>query len=219
MLKFWASVTSVDIGRLVEVCLALEQAGVDGVHVDVSDGVFMPDLTFGHRMVRALADRLRVPVEAHLMVVKPEEQLRAVSDAGATRASFHFESTAYPWRVATLARSLGLLVGLGFNPASPLAAIGYLDERLDFVNILTSEPDDQGERMLPRMPQRVADARQNSCESTIIQVDGGVTGNNIAALYEAGAEEVVVGRACRLGRSGRAGGSPCGPPPKHGRAQ
>lgn len=195
MTRFWASVTTVDLGRLIDVSQALEEAGLDGMHVDVSDGVFTPDLTFGYRVVRALTDRLSIPVEAHLMVVNPEEQLRAVGDAGASRASFHFESTAYPWRVACLARSLGISVGIAFNPATPLGSVGYLGEGIDFVNVLTTEPDNQGQRMLPRMSGRVAEARVSLGTDVVIQVDGGVSTTNIAGLSDAGARDFVVGRA------------------------
>jgi ribulose-phosphate 3-epimerase len=193
--RFWASVTALDLGRLVDVSQDLQEAGVDGIHVDVSDGVFAPDLTFGYRVVAALTSRLSIPVEAHLMVVNPEEQLRAVGDAGAARVSFHFESTAYPWRVVCLARSLGISVGIAFNPATAIGPAEYLLEEISFVNILTSEPDNYGEGMLPGMPRRVAEARARLGTSGVIQVDGGVATTNIRALSEAGAREFVVGRA------------------------
>jgi len=193
--RIWASVTTLDLGRLVEVSQALQEAGVDGLHVDVSDGVFVPDLTFGYRVVRALTDRLIIPVEAHLMVINPEEQLRAVSEAGASRASFHFESTAYPWRVACLGQSLGLEVGVAFNPATPLGSVGYLREGISFVDILTSEPDSRGERMLPRMAARVTEAGINLGGDVVIEVDGGVSMSNIEELSAAGASDFVVGRA------------------------
>lgn len=193
--KIWASVTTVDLGRLVEVSEALQEAGVDGIHVDVADGVFTPDLTFGYRVVMALTSRLHIPVEAHLMVVNPEEQLRAVADAGASRASFHFESTAYPWRLVHCARSLGMAIGIACNPATHLGSLEYLRDGIDFVNVLTSEPDGQGERMLPEMPRRIAAAHAMFRADVGIQVDGGVSTANLAELSANGAGEFVVGRA------------------------
>jgi ribulose-phosphate 3-epimerase len=193
--KIWASVTTVDLGRLVDVSQALQEAGVDGMHVDVADGVFTPDLTFGYRVVAALTSRLHIPVEAHLMVVNPEEQLRAVADAGASRASFHFESTAYPWRLVQCARSLGIAVGVACNPATHLGSLGYLRDGIDFVNVLTSEPDGQGEQMLPEMTRRVAATRSMLGADIAIQVDGGVSTTNLAALRASGADDFVVGRA------------------------
>lgn len=193
--RVWASLTSVDIGELVEVAQRLEAAGVDGLHVDVCDGVFVPDLTFGHRVVSALVTHTSLTVEAHLMVVTPEEQLRAVADAGASRASFHVEATRYPWRVAALGRALGLSVGVAVNPATPLAALDQVVPACDFINVLTTEPDGQGELMLPNVAQRVAGASALDGGAVVVQVDGGITPDNLSPLVAAGACEVVVGRA------------------------
>lgn len=195
MTEVWASVSTVDLGRLVAVCQALEEAGVDGIHVDISDGVFAPDLTFGYRVVAALSTRLRTPVEAHLMVANPEERLREVADAGAARASFHLEAATYPWRVIGCGRSMGIAVGVAINPVTPLASLDYLLPGVDFVNVLTTEPDGRGERLLPSMDRRVRCARAIVGDRVPVQVDGGVTEENIAGLSAAGASEFVVGRA------------------------
>jgi ribulose-phosphate 3-epimerase len=193
--RIWASVTTVDLGELVDTAQALQEAGVDGIHVDVSDGVFAPDLTFGARVVRVLTSRTSLPVEAHLMVTTPEEQLRAVADAGATQASFHFEATAYPWRLAHLARSLGLGVGVAINPATSLAPLEYLASGIDFVNVLTTEPDGHGERFLPQMYKRVAAVRALLEPTCRVEADGGVDTATMPELVRAGASDVVVGRA------------------------
>jgi len=195
MSTIWASVSTVDLGRLVDVCQALEEAGVDGIHVDVSDGVFTPDLTFGYRVVAALSTRLHIPVEAHLLVANPEERLREVAEAGATRVSFHVEATPYPWRVIGTGRSMGMAVGVAINPVTPLASLEYLLPGVDFVNVLTTEPDGRGERQLPSMDRRVAGARAITGGGVPVQVDGGVREDNIAGLRAAGASEFVVGRA------------------------
>jgi ribulose-phosphate 3-epimerase len=195
MTTVWASVSTVDLGRLVDVCQGLEDAGVDGIHVDVSDGVFAPDLTYGYRVVAALSTRLRIPVEAHLMVANPEERLGEVADAGAARASFHVEAAPYPWRVIGRARAAGIVVGVAINPVTPLASLEYLLPGVDFVNVLTTEPDGRGERLLPSMDRRVASARALTGGRVPVQVDGGVAEVNIAGLSAAGASEFVIGRA------------------------
>jgi ribulose-phosphate 3-epimerase len=192
---FWASITSADLGRLAELAISLEDAGVDGIHVDIADGVFVPDLTFGHRVIRALTDVLSIPVEAHLMVCTPEEQLRAAADAGASRVAFHLESTRYPARIASLARALGVSVGMALNPVSDMAALGYLAPGLDFINVLATEPDLEDERMLPLMIERVQLARAIFGAQLEIQVDGDVSAANIGVLAESGAQHFVVGRA------------------------
>jgi ribulose-phosphate 3-epimerase len=195
MSRFWASVASADLGRLAELALSLQDAGVDGVHVDIADGVFVPDLTFGHRVVKALTDVLSIPVEAHLMVCTPEEQLRAAADAGASRVAFHLESTRYPARIASLARALGVSAGMALNPVSELAGLGYLAPGLDFVNLLATEPDLAEERMLPLMAERVQLARATFGAQFEIQVDGDVSASNVGVLADSGAQHFVVGRA------------------------
>lgn len=194
-MRFWASVTTIDLGALVDIAQGLQEAGVDGIHVDLSDGVFAPDLTFGARVVRALTSRISVPVEAHLMVTTPEEQIRAVADAGAARAAFHLESTRYPWRLVHLTRSVGLGVGVAINPASPLTALKYLVGGIDFVNVLTTEPDGHGELFIDTMRTRVAEAHALVGHGCVVQVDGGVQVATVPGLVRAGASDLVVGRA------------------------
>ena len=193
--RVWASITAIDIGELVEIAERLEDAGVDGIHVDIADGVFVPDLTFGSRVVYALTSRLTLPVEAHLMVSRPDEQVRAVADAGTSRACFHLEATRYPTRVAILARSLGVQAGLALNPASALDHLGYLGNAIDYLNILTSEPDDAGERFLPGMNERVQAARSTFGPELHIEVDGGLSPVTVGPILEAGACDIVVGRS------------------------
>lgn len=194
-MKIWASISGIDLGELIDIARRLEEAGVDGIHVDVSDGVFVPDLTFGHRVVAALTARVAVPVEAHLMVVDPEKHLAAFAGSGASRVAFHFEATRYPWRVAWMARDLGMEVGVAINPATPSPQLAYLDEAINFVNVLTTEPDFEGERLLPEMEGRVRHVATTVGASTTIQVDGAMSGATLPNFARAGASEFVVGRA------------------------
>lgn len=202
--KFWVSITSAPLGRLAEFARQIEEAGADGIHVDVADGQFVPDLTFGHRVISALTSAVRIPVEAHLMVCTPEEQLRVAADAGAARVAFHLEATRYPARLVSLAQSLGVDAGLAVNPSTPLSALDYLSDGLTFVNVLTTEPDHAGERMLPRMTRRVALAHTIFGDDTVLQVDGDVGAGNVAQLARAGARNFVVGRAL-IGQNDPAG--------------
>jgi ribulose-phosphate 3-epimerase len=193
-MRIWASITSVDLGELVDVVMRLQDAGVDGIHVDVCDGIFVPDFTFGHRVVRALTSRTTLPVEAHLMVANPEPLLPALADAGAARIAFHVEATAYPWRVAGLASDLGMQVGVAVNPATPVPSLRYLSQALSFVNVLTTEPDTRGERLLPRMEDRVRQVA-DAAGPMPVQVDGGLNLAVLSRFVSAGASEFVVGRS------------------------
>jgi ribulose-phosphate 3-epimerase len=150
-MKIWASISSVDLGELVDV--------------------------------------------AHLMVVAPETHLAALAGSGASRAAFHVEATQYPWRVAWMVRDLGMQVGVAINPATPSPQLSYLDEAIDFVNVLTTEPDFEGERLLPEMDRRVRQIAMTISASTTIQADGAMSSATLPNFARAGASEFVVGRA------------------------
>lgn len=193
--RIYGSIRSVDPVELGASAERLIEAGVDGIHVDVADGVFVPELTFGPAVARALVARTGAVVEVHLMVVEPERYLRELAEAGVARVSFHVEATRYPWRVCSLARSLGLVAGIAANPATPVAALADVAGAADFVNLLTTEPDFAGEQLLPGSEQRVASMTAELPPGRRLEVDGGVDVTTAAALVTAGAEDVVVGRA------------------------
>lgn len=193
-MRLWASISSIDLGELAAIAQRLGEAGVDGIHVDMSDGIFSPDLTFGANVVSALTSRSPLPVEVHLMTVEPEHHLQVIADAGAARVSVHSEATRYPRRVAGIARDLGLRVGLAVNPATAIPNVSHLDGAIEFVNVLTTEPDTHGEKLLPAMARRTAEVRRLTPDSIRVQVDGAMSEETIGAFTAAGADEVVVGR-------------------------
>ena len=129
------------------------------------------------------------------MVVDPEKHLAALAGSGARRLSFHVEATQYPWRVAWMVRDLGMQVGVAINPATPSTQLSYLDEAIDFVNILTTEPDFKGEKLLPEMDQRVRQVSTTSSSSTTVQVDGAMSAPMLPDFARAWATEFVVGCA------------------------
>jgi ribulose-phosphate 3-epimerase len=168
---------------------------VDGLHVDIADGVFVPELTFGVAVAQALLERTRAHLEVHLMVVRPEEYLPLLARAGIRRVSFHLESAPYPWRVCSLARSLGMEVGLALNPATPLTVLETIGATADFVNLLTTEPDFAGERLLPGSVERATAARRLLPEHVLLEVDGGIDAETVGACAAAGATVFVAGTA------------------------
>jgi ribulose-phosphate 3-epimerase len=195
--RLFGSITSADPMSLGDEVGRLTDAGVDGIHVDIADGVFTPDFTFGLRVVRAVAAATSVLVDVHLMCVRPEVQLSQLAGIcdPRMRVAVHIEACAYPWRTISLARQLGLRVGLAVNPATPPESLGALASAVDFVNVLTTDPDFAGERLLPGSAQRVAAARALMPRPVSLQVDGGIRLEVTRDLVAAGADEIVVGRA------------------------
>jgi ribulose-phosphate 3-epimerase len=193
--RIYGSIRSVDPTELGPASERLLAAGVDGLHVDLSDGVFVPELGFGPAVARALVERTGAAVEVHLMVVDPERYVRELAEAGVARISFHLEAAPYPWRVCSLARSLGLEVGLAANPATTVEAITTAAPAADFVNLLTSELDYAGERLLPGMVERAFAVRAGLPAQVRLEADGGVDADAARALAGAGVEDIVAGRA------------------------
>lgn len=190
--RILASVVSVDQGEIGAAACRLLDAGVDGLHLDISDGEFVPDLTFGLRTVDALRARTEAFLDVHLMVARPEDYLDGLAHAGATRVSFHVEAAPYPWRVVSLARSLGLECGVALNPVTPLATVEDLSHSVDFVNLLTTEPDHAGQRLLSGMAARAARLRELLPKHVRLQVDGGIDRSTVSQFADA--DDLVVGR-------------------------
>lgn len=193
--RIFASIRSVDPTELGTASERLLTAGVDGLHVDLADGVFVPELTFGVAVARALLERTQALLDVHLMVVRPEEYLPILAQAGIRRVSFHLESAPYPWRVCSLARSLGIEVGLALNPATPLTVLETIGAAVDFVNLLTTEPDFAGEQLLPGSIERAAAARRLLPEHVLLEVDGGIDAETGRSLADGGVNDFVIGRA------------------------
>ncbi len=193
--RLFASLTSADQSELGAAAAALLAAGVDGLHFDLADGVFVPDLTFGTRVVHDVQRRVGGLIDVHLMVQDPERWVPALQAPTASRVAFHLEATRYPWRLLALLRRHGFEAGVALNPATPLDALDDLGAAVDFVALLTTEPDEAGEALLPGSIGRVSEARRRLPGRTRLQVDGGVDRQNIGALVRAGAQDLVVGRS------------------------
>lgn len=177
---------------------ALHAAGIQTLHVDVEDGHFVPVMNLGTRLINHLRADGRFNLDVHLMVANPEVVIPWVVEAGAHAISFHYEASAYPRRHLQMIRQHGLLAGLAFNPKTPLPSLDYLQDCLDFVVILTTEPEEPHMPFLPAVLEKLRQARHWAGEhSPRLQIvaDGGVGVGNIAAVLAAGATRVVAGRA------------------------
>ena len=192
------SALSADLGRLREQIAEIEHGGADWVHVDVMDGCFVPNLTFGAPLIRALKKLTNLPLDVHLMVEQPEKYIDDFSGAGAAVFTFHPEATIHVQRQLARVRERGMRAGLALNPGTPLSLIEEVVDDLDLVLVMSVNPGYGGQRYIPaatgkiRSVRALLDARGSQA---VLEVDGGITVETIRQAWEAGAGTFVAGTA------------------------
>lgn len=190
------SALSADLGRLREQLAQIEEGGAEWVHVDVMDGCFVPNLTFGAPLIRALKKLTNLPLDVHLMVVQPEKYIDEFADAGSAVFTFHPEATTHVQRQLVRVRERGMHAGLALNPGSPLSLVEEVVEDLDLLLVMSVNPGFGGQRYIPsttpkiRRVRSLLDSRQSGA---ILEVDGGITVETIRLAWEAGACTFVAG--------------------------
>ncbi len=192
------SLLSADFSRLGEELAALEAAGLAWAHLDVMDGLFVPNITFGPPVIAALRRRSRLYFDTHLMIERPERYLADFREAGADLICVHAEATVHLERAVAEIRRLGAAPAVALNPATPLCAVDYLLPQLDMVLVMSVNPGFGGQSFIPFCLDKVrelAARRRERGLSFRIQVDGGVSLDNTAALVTAGADVLVSGSA------------------------
>ena len=199
MPKYWicASILSADIARLGEEVDKALAAGADRIHVDVMDNHYVPNLTFGPLIVKALRKYgVKAPIDVHLMVEPVDMLIERFSEAGSSCIVFHPEASRHVDRSLSLIRSLGCEAGLALNPATSLAHLSYVLDKLDRILLMSVNPGFGGQRFIPSMLDKVKqtksliDQHQGSIR---LEIDGGVKAENIAEIAKAGVDTFVVG--------------------------
>ena len=193
------SILSADFARLGEEVEAVLAAGADVIHFDVMDHHYVPNLTVGPLVCRALRDHgIEAPIDVHLMVSPVDELARSFAEAGASIVSFHPEASGHVDRTVALIREHGCRAGLAFNPATPLDWLDHTLHALDLVLIMSVNPGFGGQQFIPQSLGKIADARRRidtSGRDVWLEVDGGVKAGNIAEIAAAGADTFVAGSA------------------------
>jgi len=199
------SILSADAGRLADQVKEAERAGADRIQVDVMDGHFVPNLTFGPLVVEAVRRATRLPIEAHLMVEQPELFVEAFFKAGATLIEVQVESTTSLYRTVQTIRELGAKAGVAINPGTPVEDLREILPYVDLVNVMTVEPGFGGQKFIPHSPEKIRRVRALGSDFEI-EVDGGIDARTAPLVVAAGATVLVAGNSVYGNKAGVAAG-------------
>ena len=192
------SILSADFSTLGDEIKAVEAAGAGWIHIDVMDGQFVPNLTYGPIIVTACKKVTDLPLDVHLMIEKPDQLIPEFVKAGADWISVHAEACTHLHRSIQLIKSLGAKAGVALNPATPISAIEWVLDELDFVVIMSVNPGFGGQSFIENSLDKVREIKRMIQErglSTLIQIDGGVNKKTIRTIAEAGVDSFVAGSA------------------------
>lgn len=207
MKKIAPSILSADFSRLGDEIRAVERAGADLIHIDVMDGHFVPNITIGPPVIESLRKFTGIPFDVHLMIENPERYIEAFASAGSDSITVHAEATIHLHRLVQMIKERGIGAGVSLNPATPIESVqGILDD-IDVLLVMTVNPGFGGQKFIPGMLRKIKKARDlmDAVSSRAqLEVDGGVTLQNLRSISEAGADIFVAGSSVfRSGDYGR----------------
>jgi len=192
------SILAADITQLGDQVQKAVEGGADWIHVDVMDGRFVPNITFGPNVVKAVRRVTDLPIDVHLMIVEPERHLQAFADAGTNHITVHYETCPHIHRTLQSIREMGMHPGIVINPGTPIDTLYELIESVEKVLIMTVNPGFGGQSFIDTMYEKIRRTRlllDSKGSNAAIQVDGGVSSKTIRACYDAGARNFIAGSA------------------------
>lgn len=198
MIKIAASILSADFSRLGEEVKKAEEAGADMIHVDVMDGHFVPNITMGSLVVKALKKMTRLPLDVHLMIESPEKYIRQFAEAGSDIISFHAEAVSSPQNAISEIKKCGSLPAIAVNPDSDFSAPDSVLKEIKMVLFMTVFPGFEGQKFMPEVLPKIRRFKEMTIKNSLsidIEVDGGINGSTARQVIEAGANVLVAGSA------------------------
>lgn len=194
--KISPSILSADFTRLGEEIIAVEKAGADYIHIDVMDGHFVPNITIGPLVVKAAKKVTSLPLDVHLMITDPDRYIDDFIEAGSDILTVHVEATTHLNRTVTLIKEKGIKAGVSLNPSTPLSSLDHILEYVDMVLLMSVNPGFGGQKFIPNTLQKIETLRSFIDKNRLdieLNVDGGITINNIEQVAEAGTNVFVSG--------------------------
>ena len=193
----YPSLLSADFARLGEQCQELRALGVKQVHLDIMDGSFVPEITFGEPVIRSLRKTTDQFFDAHLMVLHPETHIAGMKESGVDCMTVHVEACTHLNRTLQAIREAGMQAGVALNPATSLSQLEYVLDKVDQILVMTVDPGFGGQAYIPAMTDKIRTLRTwlEECghPEIAIQVDGGITAENVQEVLDAGADRIVAG--------------------------
>lgn len=192
------SVLSADFGHLERDILMLNESRAEWIHIDVMDGVFVPNISFGFPVMKPIRKASPKFMDTHLMIVDPEKYVERFVEAGSDLVTFHIEATQKPQECIDLIHKAGAKVGISIKPATPVEVLREWLPKIDLVLVMSVEPGFGGQSFMPHSIDKVREIRKMADEmglQTLIEVDGGISSKNARLLFDAGAEALVAGSA------------------------
>ncbi len=195
-MKVSPSLLAADFSKIAEQIAAVERGGADELHLDVMDGQFVPNITWGPKIIADLRPLTKLTFDAHLMIVDPERWIEEFAKAGCDAVTFHYEATYHAHRVVGQIRAAGMKAGVALNPATPVGALEDLIEDLDRVLVMSVNPGFGGQAFIPGAIKKVREVRaliEAHGSRAQIEIDGGIGRKNVAEVVAAGVDIVVAG--------------------------